>query len=206
MIDQSLVASGFDTEILMGGRYVQYLLLTLVDTGSLELQVSTESPDLDITIHPPTDYERLYQVNLDAAPLPPPAAGSFESQILFAHESGAQVRTRLIIDVLERTTGQTLQNVFADLFLTFTLEQEFDDERLVDADLRVEVVHLELDPPLAFLLALLGLEPDDLLPAIKAHVDRSIDVGMVSRDGAVHASSSRRWTPAKVIRRRSVCT
>ena len=38
-MDQSLVNSGFDVELLIGGRYIGYMLLSFSETGSLPLRV-----------------------------------------------------------------------------------------------------------------------------------------------------------------------
>ena len=56
MVDQSLVQSGFDTELLLGPRYLKYLLLSSVETGSLALQIPINDPGLDLRIRPPEEY------------------------------------------------------------------------------------------------------------------------------------------------------
>ena len=186
MIDQSLVVSGFDAEILMGGRYVQYLLLTLVETGSFRMRFSASG--LDVTLHPPTDYVRLYEPNEDAEPLPPATdLGAFASEILVDHPSGANVRIRMIIDVAHPAVPTPIENAFMDLFVALSLERVVTDNGVEDADLRLDTVALELDPRLVVLLAAAGIDPDDLLPIIKAQFDRRIDLGIVGDDQNIQA-------------------
>ena len=77
MVDQSLVTSGLDIEVLLSARCVRYALLAQIEAGLLPMELDVVDPatDLDahITIHPPTDYERLYDPD-PGAPLPSPAS------------------------------------------------------------------------------------------------------------------------------------
>lgn len=69
MIDRSLVTSGFDTETVVSEEYLTYLLLAQIEAGLLEMSIHhTENPpppapriDQTITLHPPEDYQRLYE-------------------------------------------------------------------------------------------------------------------------------------------------
>ena len=76
MVDQSLVTSGLDIEVLLSARYVRYALLAQIEAGLLPMELDVVDPptnlDAHITIHPPTDYERLYDPD-PGAPLPSPA-------------------------------------------------------------------------------------------------------------------------------------
>lgn len=181
MIDQSLIQSGFDAEFLMGARYLRYLLLTSVETGTFPLRFSIEEPALDVIVHPPEDYQRLYAPHPDAEPLPPPVFDAFETEILFDHEMGADLRVRMRVDLRSLKTGQELAEQFVDLFLDLTLEAEAGEEGVSrNARLRLEVVDLEVDLLLGLALAAAGATPQDLLPAIKERVDRTVGLGVAS--------------------------
>ncbi|MBK8553458.1 MAG: hypothetical protein IPL53_21290 [Ignavibacteria bacterium] len=74
MIDQSLVKSGFDAEVLFGNRYIKYLLLNSIETGGLPLNLDIPVPNEDtgevkiltINIYVPEDYVRNYVPNSGA--------------------------------------------------------------------------------------------------------------------------------------------
>lgn len=184
MVDQSLLQSGFDAEILLGPRYLKYLLLSSIETGSLSTSVPIDDAGVDITIRPPEDYERLYEPHPDAEPLPPAvSSGAFETEILFDHPLEADLRVRTITDVRVRATGDELAEQFIDLFMTLTLETTVDEDGIPsEPRLRIEVVALELDTLLALALAAAGKTPEDVLPDVKEVVDRTIDFGVAGDD------------------------
>jgi hypothetical protein len=70
VIDQSLIKSGFDLELLLGERYIKYFLLTSFETGSIPWWTRDVNEDTgevtNIIIHPPIELEqnRLYQPHL----------------------------------------------------------------------------------------------------------------------------------------------
>ena len=194
MIDQSLVQSGFDTEVLLGSRYLKYFLLNAVETGAFPLQVTIDDPAVEITIHPPEDYQRLYDPNPNAELLPDPVAeGAFETELLFDHATGADLRVRAIVDILQVESEQFISGQFVDLFITLALETTENSSGTVrNAQLRLEVVDLAVDPILEFALALAGIQLDDLLPTIKSYVDRTMDMGIVGAAQNVQSVAMRK--------------
>ena len=184
MVDQSLVQSGFDTELLLGPRYLKYLLLSSVETGSLALQIPINDPGLDLRIRPPEDYERLYEPHPAAEPLPPPvSSGAFETAILFDHSREADLRARIIVDVQVRDSGEQIPEQFIDLFMKLRLETTVDEDGIPrEPRLSTEVVQLELDTLLGATLALAGRTPDDILPDVRRVVDRTIGLGVAGED------------------------
>jgi hypothetical protein len=56
MTDPCHAKSGFDAEILIGERYISYLLLSLTETGSLPLQFEFEGDKLTALL--PSDIDR----------------------------------------------------------------------------------------------------------------------------------------------------
>ena len=183
MVDQSLVKSGFDTEVLLGPRYLTYLLLSSVETGSLPLQIFLNNPNLELRLRPPEDYQRLYEPHPDAAPLPASvSSGAFGAEILFDHPRAADLRVRMIADVIPDASGDQLPEQFIDLFMTMRLETTIEDGVPRQPRLLIEVVQLELDTLLAGALALEGKTPDDILPDVQQVVDREIGLGVAGED------------------------
>ena len=184
MVDQSLLRSGFDGEMLLGPRYLGYLLLSSLDTGTLPVHVPIDDPGVDLTIRPPEDHQRLYEPHPDAEPLPPAvSSGSFGTQILFDHAREADLRVRTIVDAEVRDGDEQISEQFLDLFMTVTLETTVDEDGIpTEPQLRIEVVQLELDTLLALALAAAGKTPDDILPDVKAVVDRTSDLGFTGED------------------------
>ena len=181
MVDQSLVRSGFDIELLLGPRYLTYLLLSSVETGSLPLQIFVDN--LELRLRPPEDYRRLYEPHPDADPLAAPVtSGAFEAEILFDHPRAADLRVRMIADVLPDAGGDQLPEQFIDLFMTMRLETTIEDGVPRQPRLLIEVVELELDTLLAAALALDGRTPDDILPDVQQAVDREIGLGVAGED------------------------
>ena len=184
MVDQSLLRSGFDGEMLLGPRYLGYLLLSSLDTGTLPVQVPIDDPGLDLTIRPPEDYERLYEPHPDAEALPPAvSSGAFEAEILFDHPRDADLRVRTIVDVQVRDGGERIPEQLLDLFIALTLETTVDEDGTpTEPQLRIDVVELEPGEQLALALAAVGKSPDDILPDLKEAVDRTSDLGFTGED------------------------
>ncbi len=183
MVDQSLVKSGFDTEVLLGPRYLTYLLLSSVETGSLPLRFFVNNPNLEVRLRPPEDYRRLYEPHPDAEPLPASvSSGAFGTEILFDHPRAADLRVRMIADVIADASGDQLPEQFIDLFMTLRLETTVEDGVPRQPRLLIEVVQLELDTLLAGALALEDKGPDDILPDVQQVVDREIGLGVAGED------------------------
>jgi hypothetical protein len=85
VFDRSLVTSGFDVEVLISEDYIGYLLLAQVEAGFLSLETTFVDPatghTIEVTIHPPTDYERRYPPHPDAV-LAEAQSGSLSVRLL----------------------------------------------------------------------------------------------------------------------------
>ena len=94
MLNRNLVTSGFDTETVVSEDYLTYLLLAQIEAGRLPMEVSIVDPaegiDVALTLHPPSDYERLYEPDPEA-PLPEAVDGSFQIRLL--EDEGSPVAT-----------------------------------------------------------------------------------------------------------------
>ena len=84
-MDQSLVNSGFDVELLIGGRYIAYMLLSFSETGSMPLKVPTKTGFVDI--FQPGNVDRLYDPHPDAVPVTA-SDDSFRTELIFGHPTG----------------------------------------------------------------------------------------------------------------------
>jgi hypothetical protein len=180
MVDQSLVTSGFDIEVLLSARYVRYALLAQIEAGLLPMQLDVVDPaaDLDahITIHPPSDHERLYDPE-PGAPLPPPADGSFDTSFIFDDPDGANLGLSVIADVLDNTTGQGRDGVTLGLMLEVALDSDLDD-RGFESGHRLSISLVKLDPLTQLALGLAGIDVAEVTEQIKAELDRSVPFGV----------------------------
>lgn len=162
-MDQSLVTSGFDIELLIGNRYIEYLLLSFTETGSFPLQ--TKAGDVVVDIFQPNDVDRTYEPHPDAVPLTG-SADSFNTQLIFNHPSGANVR----IDFEVWIRGQ-----FITAFASFGLVSDTDAQgNPVNHRIRIEVKDIELTPELKLVLEAAGISEEELLARIKEQADRDV--------------------------------
>jgi hypothetical protein len=185
MVDQSLVQSGFDIEVLLSERYVRYALLAQIEAGLFPLVVDivddtdpAQPINVTITIHPPTDYARLYTPE-PAAALPMAADGSFESQLLFDDPDGANLQITVTADVLDHVSGQGRDAVSIGLLVTASLTADVDDNGF-ESNHRLSISLVKLDPLTQLAVAFLGLDSAEVTAKIKAQVDRIVPFGVAS--------------------------
>lgn len=169
MLDQGLVRSGFDAEILLGERQFSYLLLALVDAGLVPTQLQV-GPAL-LGLLGPEQIDRTYPPNPDA-----PFGGvsdtrhPFDVEILFGHSSGADLRIHPVLSL----DGLGVE---ADMFVALTLTTQPDElGMLASALLHVEVRDID-SPILPFVESQFGVDKATILAEVKARVDRDIDLG-----------------------------
>ena len=169
MLDQALVGSGFDAEILLGERQFSYVLLSLVDAGLIPTELRI-GPAL-LGLQGPVEIDRTYEPHPDAPfDSAPDSRHPFEVEILFDHPSGADLRLHpvLALDGL---------GVEADLFVALALTTQADDAgMLASALLHLEVRDLD-SPILPFVETQFGVDKATILAEVKARVDRDIDLG-----------------------------
>jgi hypothetical protein len=182
MVDQSLVQSGFDIEVLLSPRYVTYALLAQVEAGRLELALdvsdATQGIDVHIDLHPPIDYERLYDPEPSAV-LPDGADGSFAAEFVIDDPHGANLELSVIADIHDRTSGQTKSLVTIGLRLAIGLESDI-DERGFQSNHRLSIALVELDALTQLGLAFAGLDVASITARIKAQLDRTVPFGVAS--------------------------
>jgi hypothetical protein len=182
MVDQSLVQSGFDIEVLLSARYLSYALLAQIEAGRLPLELdlvdAAAGVDVHITIHPPTDYERLYDPEA-AAVLPAAADGSFATALILDDPTGANLQLSVLTDVLDNSSGQGREGVSIGLMLAVRLERDVDD-RGFESNHQLAIALVQLDPLTQLELELAGLPVDEVTAQIKTQIDRTIPFGVAN--------------------------
>jgi hypothetical protein len=194
MIDQSLVQSGFDSEVLLGSRYIKYLLLNAIETGSLPLDmlIPLEAADgstttLDIKIYLPEDYQRVYAPNPLAIIPDRVNADSFETEILKDDPTGADLRITMVADINAVESGQGMDAAVIDLFTTFKLTVDVDAAgNQSNAKVNIELLTVQ-GTIIDLAIALFGITREEIVAKMKPVFDRSIDLGIVGANQNVQA-------------------
>jgi hypothetical protein len=181
VINRDLVTSGFDTETLISERYLSYLLLAQIEAGFFPLEVAVVNPaaglDLTVILHPPDDYERLYEAD-PSAPLPQLLGGSFVVGLLDEGEEGF-LHLRILVTVIENATNAEVPGspfAFGSLIDLRLEAEETDDGLERNHTLRLSL--LRLDDATRALLQLAGVDPDAVEGEVRQQLDRSIPLGV----------------------------
>src|SRR5262245_36770745 len=182
-VKQSRVRSGFDVEVLLGERYLQMLLATELDAGTIPSEATFDSTTIAVTmIDQPS---RMYEPTLDGDGNPRPEhKDSFETEILLNHPLGANVRVRAMIG----EKGEHFLAVDFDLFAKIDLVKTFDEEgALSEVGMAASIVDVESTAMSLILDKAFPGEMDHdvakalLLAKVKETVDRTIDMGGASK-------------------------
>ena len=167
-MDQALVNSGFDIELLIGNRYIEYILLSFTETGSFPLR--TQAGAIPVDIFQPDDVDRVYEPHPDAIPLTA-SSDSFGSELIFGHPSGANVRT-----ALETFFPGEFLTTFSSFGLVFDTDAQ---GKAVNHRIRIEVLAIEVTPGIQAALDAAGITLDELLEEIKKEADRDVPLPFV---------------------------
>jgi len=167
-MDQTLVNSGFDIELLIGRRYIEYILLSFTETGSFPLQPVVEGVTIDV--FQPNDVDRLYEPHPDAVPLTASEA-AFDSELIFNHPSGANVRI---------TFEVFLHHQFVTAFANFGLVTDTDPQgNPTNHRIRIEVLAIEVTPGIQSVLDDRNISNATLLQGVKDQADRDVPLPFV---------------------------
>lgn len=180
MLDQDLVRSGFDIEMLLGERFLSYVLLTLVDAGTIPVVVEIEDPPIEFLLGEPSNTDRLYELHPDAvhAKQVSPTRDPFQVEILFDHPSGADARVHIVFDINRPPPAISVPEVQFDLFVTLALEPHRDEDDALDGTL-LRVALVDIDSPILSLAASEGVTKEAIMDRLKGYVDRTLDLGGV---------------------------
>lgn len=174
MVDQSLVTSGFDVEVLLSERYLRYAILAQIEAGrmSLVFPVLDDEANLDllITLHPPTDYQRRYEPEPEA-PLPDPVPDSFATFLLIDVPDDANLAITVAADILDNATGVE-RNGELELVLRVSIAADEDDRGFeTNHGLQIALVRL--------LFA--GVDVgEEITEKVRAKIDRTIPFGVAN--------------------------
>ncbi|HEX6288055.1 MAG TPA: hypothetical protein VFZ66_02640 [Herpetosiphonaceae bacterium] len=172
-IDQSRVTSGFDVEALLGAPYLRMVLQTAYDAGVIPAAAVFGGTRLELAM---LNAGRTYEPGPDAnGNLPPTHPDAFETDILFNHPLGANLRVRAQV--------QPENNLpfFFDLFVRLDLEKTHEEGSISSAGLTITVVDIE-SPALVILAEPpFNMPKSEVLAKVKAFVDRKLDIGGTSK-------------------------
>jgi hypothetical protein len=182
-VKQSRVRSGFDVEVLLGERYLQMVLATALDAGTIPSEaVFSDTTILVCMIHQP---DRMYEPTLDAdGNVRVDDADAFQTEILFGHPLGANLKVRAKIG----EKGPFFIAIDFDLFAKLDLVKTFDEEgALSEVGMAVSIVDVD-SPLMPQILARAFPDETDpvaakalLLAKVKETVDRTISMGGASK-------------------------
>lgn len=203
MVDQSNITSGFDLELLISERYIQYFLLTSFETGSMPWYMQDVDPITGaithIMIHPPVELEenRLYEPRDDfvAHPFPNEVPIVFTSHAdackveLLPDGQEADIRVTLIISVV----GPPLLPGGNPVILTeqdMTLDAKFFiasdiDDNGSQKDVRFTLEVIDIAGPF--------LDKAKTLKRVKEEVDRDIPLSIFGEGGAIMQIETRKF-------------
>jgi hypothetical protein len=204
MIDQSLIKSGFDLELLLSERYIKYFLLTSFETGSIPWWTQDESENTgevtNIIIHPPIELEqnRLYQPHagfvphpfLDTVPIVYTEKPDAMRVTLLPDEEEADIRVQLIVSAI----APPLTPGFPPI--VFTEQQMHIDARFfVQSDplpngfqgnVRLRLKLVDIGGPFIDLASgLPGFNKDRTLARMTSEFDRDVPLSLVDEGGAI---------------------
>jgi hypothetical protein len=192
MVDQTLVQSGFDIEVLLSGRYFAYALLAQLEAGQLattfDIADAALGIDVHIELHPPTDYERRYDPEPTAV-LPAAVDGSFTAEFITDDLDGANVHLSVVADIFDRLGGSSRTDVTIGLMLAVDLMADV-DARGFESNQRLSIALVKLDPLTTLVLTLAGLDVPAITARIKAQLDRTVPFGVASGQSVQRAAMS----------------
>ncbi|MCC7062757.1 MAG: hypothetical protein IT456_08140 [Planctomycetes bacterium] len=148
-MDQTLVRSGFDLEIALGERYLQYLLLLALDVGLIPVEFTFVEPE-----HPekgpiralmvvPSVVDRTYALD-PAAVLPEEGSPqAFQTEVLFGDVDGADLKVTAKVHLVRAGDGlDVVSTIF--LFVRLGLLKVAGGGGLESASLTLELVRASL--------------------------------------------------------------
>jgi hypothetical protein len=158
-MDQTRVTSGYDVEVVMGGRYLQYLLLLALETGELPRE-GTFTPDgggdpIKVELWEPRDLEPVPSSNIapgrtyaldDGAPEPPgwihPLHDPFEVEVLLGQ--AADVKVTLWVR-LTRGAEVLADEIDIGLYLGIAIDSELDTDGIGLGSITLTLELLDID-------------------------------------------------------------
>jgi len=214
MINQTLVSSGFDIELLLSEKYIKYFLLTSFETGSIpwwdeDFNQVTGRTTYTV-VHPPEQLRtnRLYEPRADFAPHPfPDLFRDFTEKdqacnvTLLPDDQEADIRVDLIVSVFQPPAipgGNQLVLPEVPMFMDsrFYISAETDAngfQRNVRLNLELVDIGGVLIENANNLPPEHGWDKAKTLANMKAQFDRSIPLRIVGENGAIHQIETQKF-------------
>lgn len=174
-MDQARVLSGYDLEVALEGRYMQYLLLLASDVGLFPTEVTFGTDPVQVRVQQSPLMDRTYEL-LPAAPQPDLTNrdDAFRVAVLHDHPGGADLRINLRLHVIKASANIDLGGVSVGLLVKLRLDttRETDGPGLESIALATELV--DLDGDLIVIAEGLGYPKATMLAQLKPHLDRVI--------------------------------
>ena len=192
-MDQTRVTSGYDVEVAMGGRYLQYLLLLAVETGQFPIRAEF-TPDgggdaIQAEVLVPPSLDRTYTTD-PGAPQPPaaPAEDAFAVEILPTHPLGADVRVNVW---LRLTRGVQTADLNMNMYIGVVLVTAPDTDGIGLGSMTLKLELLDIDGALVSIAESNDppLPKAELLARLQPLINRDLsmnDLGTGGRIGAIH--------------------
>lgn len=183
MINRDLVTSGFDIEINLSENYLTYLLLAQVEAGIVPLVFNIADPqqgfDFTISLHPPTDYLRLYETNFE---LPEPLNGSFLIRLL-PDEEEAFLALTIIPTIVDNKTGNVVTDGLPATAL-IDIELTADDmQNDMEINHRLAINFVRFDDTTRGILEAANLDVETIESLIRERLNTEIDLGAAQGAG-----------------------
>lgn len=173
-VNQARVRSGFDVEVLLGSKYIQMILGTALDAGVIPPFATVRDREVAVALIP--QEFRLYPPNKPSEDVEfQTHESAFETEILFDHELGANLRIRAMLG-----EPNLIPILDFDCFVATNLIKEVDEEGAI-SKVGLEVSVVEVASSLMQLILSETYTIDMLLADVKAAVDRTIDLGGASK-------------------------
>ena len=192
-MDQTRVTSGYDVEVAMGGRYLQYLLLLAVETGQFPLE-ATFTPSgggdpIRVQVLVPPSLDRTYTPDADAPQAPAaPANDAFAVEVLPTHPLGADVKVTVWVRL---TSGAQTADLNMNMYIGISLATTPDTDGIGLGSMTLTLELLDIDgilvnaaeshdPP---------LPKAELLARLQPLINRDLpmtDLGTGGRIGAIN--------------------
>ena len=194
MIDKTLVTSGFDIELLLGEKYLQYALLSLYETGTIPAIIPINNTN-SVFIYPPPelDAQRLYEVNpnYDGDPFnlgTGQTDNAFQVTILSESEV-VDIKIRGRFAVLPDLAIPLELDLFGQLFLTSDSVGRFQQ----NVRLNIVVNAIDLFDISDDMLEKFGTSREQILALIKEKVDRVVPLSFVGETKSIQKIGMRSY-------------
>lgn len=176
MIVQTLVQSGFDAEVLLGSRYLQYLLLLAVDAGVIPTTLTFGDPPATLTLHVPDDLDRTYVAGDPQGEPFNSNAGPLSVEVLIGHPTGADLRIKVLLHVVRASDGIDIPGIDIGLFVKLQLDTTHDAGGTVLESAAMSLELVDVDGTLVNFAVSNGATKDEILEGLRGELDRTLDL------------------------------